>query len=302
MKTTDHTENAETVAASPRVEFSSEVLRQVRQHARSSMSAEICGVLLGNSVDGVTRVAARIEGVGAVEAGANVTFTQETWGHIFRVKDAQHPDLSIVGWYHSHPGFGVFLSEYDIFIHENFFSGAHQVAWVFDPHSDEEGCFGWLGQSVKPLPGVSIRQSLRGQPDDANGAPEAPVTVESRRGKTAPAAPRLLRYATALFWVASVVASLTTGALLRPSFEKVAPQVWHWVRGASPAPPVPAPVRPGPPPAMSAPLPPIAPPPPAVAPPQMRGTGPVPAGGRSAPATAPPAARKKGENHGQPKR
>ena len=298
----DHTDNTEAVAAAPRVEFSSEVLRQVRQHARSSMNAEICGVLLGTSSDGATRVKARIEGVGAVEAGANVTFTQETWGHIFRVKDAQHPDLSIVGWYHSHPGFGVFLSEYDIFIHENFFSGAHQVAWVFDPHSDEEGCFGWVGESVKPLPGVSIRQNLRGQANDANAAPGTPMTAESGRGETVPAAPRRLRCATALFWLASVVASLAAGALLRPSIEKVAPQGWHSIRGASPVPPVPAPVHPGPPPAVSASVPPAAPPPTAVPTPEMRGTAPVPAGGRPAPVPAPTSGRKKGENYGQPKR
>jgi len=36
--------------------------------------------------------------------------------------DAQFADKKIVGWYHSHPGFGIFLSEYDLFIHRNFFT------------------------------------------------------------------------------------------------------------------------------------------------------------------------------------
>jgi proteasome lid subunit RPN8/RPN11 len=294
MKTTDHTDNTETVAAAPRVEFSSEVLRQVRQHARSSMSAEICGVLLGTSSDGATRVTARIEGVGAVEAGTNVTFTQETWGHIFRVKDAQHPELSIVGWYHSHPGFGVFLSEYDIFIHENFFSGAHQVAWVFDPHSDEEGCFGWVGKNVKPLARVSIRQNLRGQADGADAAPVAPRPAKNGREEPVQVAPGRPRLAIGLFLLAWTVASLTVGALLRPSLEKLAPQAWQWIRPASSAAPVPATAVLAPPPASSAQVPPLAAPPTAVPTPEMRRSAPVPGGEKSAPSPAPPAARKKG--------
>jgi len=261
MKTTDNADNAEMSAAAPRVEFSSEVLRQIRQHARRSMSAEICGVLLGTAGDGVTNVIARIEGAGAVEAGTNVTFTQETWEHIFRVKDAEYPELSIVGWYHSHPGFGVFLSEYDIFIHKNFFSGAHQIAWVFDPHSDEEGCFGWVGTSVKPLAGISTRQKLRGLTDDTAGMSGALIPVENGREAVAET-PGRSPSATALFCLALTVVSLAAGALLRPSFDKLAPCAWNWVRTLqSPPASSPAPLRPGPPPAISPPVPPVALPP-----------------------------------------
>ncbi len=40
------------------VTFSTEVLRRVRQHARTSMTAEICGVLIGEIGDGSTQVEA----------------------------------------------------------------------------------------------------------------------------------------------------------------------------------------------------------------------------------------------------
>jgi proteasome lid subunit RPN8/RPN11 len=303
MKATDNTDNIETAVAAPKVEFSSEVLRQIRQHARSSMSAEICGVLLGTSADGATNVIARIEGVGAVEAGTNVTFTQETWEHIFRVKDAQYPDLSIVGWYHSHPGFGVFLSEYDIFIHENFFSGSHQIAWVFDPHSDEEGCFGWVGKSVKPLAGISTRQKLRGQTDDATAALETSILVENGREKAVAQTLGRLSRATALFSLALAVASLAAGALLRPSFDEHAPRARNWIRSLFSPPAVsPPPVRPGPPHALSAPVPPDALPPPAAPSPEMRGRLSAPGGESPAPSPAPTAGRRQSNKHEQPKR
>ena len=161
METAPKTDSPVESATAPRVEFAGSVLQQIRQHARSSMRAEICGVLIGSAADGVTRVTARIVGEGASQGGAHVTFTQDTWEHIYKVKDAEFPSLSIVGWYHSHPGFGIFLSDYDLFIHENFFNALHQVAWVFDPHSDEEGCFGWIGKKVEPLPEVAVIRKHR---------------------------------------------------------------------------------------------------------------------------------------------
>lgn len=155
-----------------RVEFASEVLQQIRQHAGSSMQAEICGVLIGDSGDGVTRVSARIPGEGAAQGGAHVTFTQDAWEHIFKIKDKDFPDASVVGWYHSHPGFGIFLSDYDLFIHGNFFNAPHQVAWVCDPHSNDEGCFGWLGTEVVPLNEVTVIRKENAAQFDAS--PEGP--------------------------------------------------------------------------------------------------------------------------------
>jgi proteasome lid subunit RPN8/RPN11 len=166
METTPKTDSPSTAVTAPRVEFASEVLQQIRQHARTSMDAEICGVLIGSAAGGVTRIAARIPGEGASQGGAHVTFTQDAWEHIYKIKDAEYPSDSIVGWYHSHPGFGIFLSEYDLFIHENFFNAAHQVAWVFDPHSDEEGCFGWIGKKIEPLSEVAVLRKHRQPPPE----------------------------------------------------------------------------------------------------------------------------------------
>ena len=140
----------------PKVNFSDSVLRNIRRHGKTSMHAEICGVLIGREVEGGTQVTACIAGDQAAERGASVTFTQETWEHIYKVKDEKYPDDAMVGWYHTHPGFGIFLSNMDIFIHENFFSAPHQIAWVYDPQSEEEGCFGWKDKEIRRLPQTSI--------------------------------------------------------------------------------------------------------------------------------------------------
>ncbi len=143
--------------ATVRVLMEAEVSRQVRQHGRSSMKAEVCGVLIGREEANTTVIDACISGVNAAQGGAHVTFTQDTWQHIYEVKDKEYPDARIVGWYHSHPGFGVFLSDHDLFIHKNFFSSPNQIAWVYDPHTDEEGCFGWMGEKIEKVEDVSVR-------------------------------------------------------------------------------------------------------------------------------------------------
>jgi proteasome lid subunit RPN8/RPN11 len=148
---------AKALAHPVRVLMESEVARQVRQHSRSSMKAEVCGVLIGREEGALTIVDACIAGANAAQGGAHVTFTQDTWEHIYQVKDKEYPDARIVGWYHSHPGFGVFLSDHDLFIHEHFFSSPQQIAWVYDPHNDEEGCFGWRDKTIAKIDDVAFR-------------------------------------------------------------------------------------------------------------------------------------------------
>lgn len=45
--------------------------------------------------------------------------------------------LRVVGWWHSHPGFGCFLSKTDLHTQEFFFPEIYQVALVVDPIKDE---------------------------------------------------------------------------------------------------------------------------------------------------------------------
>jgi len=142
------------------------VLQFIRQHARSSIDMEICGVLIGKKNTNSTIVNGVIAGKNAAQGGAHVTFTQETWNYIHKERERKYQEKSIVGWYHSHPGFGVFLSEHDLFIHENFFPDPGHIAWVFDPQSDEEGCFGWIDSEIKRLPQFEITQGNDFQEDN----------------------------------------------------------------------------------------------------------------------------------------
>ena len=108
-------------------------------HAKASLEVEVCGVLAGqvctDDEGNFVHVEAVIRGTAASEGGTHVTFTQDTWNAIHKTLERDLPKLKIVGWYHTHPGFGVEFSEMDLFIQRNFFSGPAHLALVTDPLS-----------------------------------------------------------------------------------------------------------------------------------------------------------------------
>ena len=123
------------------------VIEDMRHHGLDNPEVEVCGVLVGNVYrdhDGpYLHILAGIRGEYAGHDKAQVTFTAETWSYIQDEMDQNYPEERIVGWYHTHPGFGVFLSSMDLFIHHHFFNLPWQVAWVYDPFADEAGLYVW---------------------------------------------------------------------------------------------------------------------------------------------------------------
>jgi proteasome lid subunit RPN8/RPN11 len=220
-----HKEN--TTAQAPRVLIDTAVLQQIRQHARSCAKSEVCGILIGSEKGKQVEVEACIAGLNASQGGAHVTFTQDTWEHIYQIKDAEYPDHRMVGWYHSHPGFGVFLSEHDTFIHQNFFAAPLQVAWVYDPDSDEEGCFGWVGKRLERLSEIAITDRKGGEGAGESGKTEPILLLsqndDDREQNTEPSqaaaelSPAWLRWTvTALSYVAVAVLGFALSWYLFP--------------------------------------------------------------------------------------
>jgi proteasome lid subunit RPN8/RPN11 len=121
--------------------------KAIHAHVAADRDNELCGVLLGEALKDkrgpYLMVSAAIPGEHAESQAGQVMFTHETWNHIHKVKDAEYPSLRIVGWYHTHPGFGVFLSPQDEFIHKSFFNEHWQVAFVVDPKAEDEGFLVW---------------------------------------------------------------------------------------------------------------------------------------------------------------
>ncbi len=186
------------------------VLEEVRRHGQQDTSREQGGILVGTVASSQDKVYVNVEAVIAAPQTrakrTSITFTHDSWAHINQVKDSDYPDQDIVGWYHTHPGFGIFLSDYDTFIHRNFFPAAWQVALVIDPLSDESGFFVWKGNEIIPRKQYNVFSPLV--------APAKPVAAEPAPLPADLVAPPMPRRASIVTVVVLLVLALQVVTLL----------------------------------------------------------------------------------------
>lgn len=145
-----------------KVYFYEAVINSIANYSKTDLSRELGGVLLGDyrEEDGCYMVTVK-ERINALytEAGvSNIKFTHDTWDNISQIKEEKYPDLKIVGWFHTHPGFGIFLSDYDNFIQKNFFNELWSIAYVVDPMQNKDGVFGWSNGKIFRIPGRFVNE------------------------------------------------------------------------------------------------------------------------------------------------
>lgn len=134
----------------------------IERHALSDMSVELGGIVLGKECfddetgEPFVWITEAIEAKHYENTQASFTYTHDAWEEITRERDRRFPDLDIVGWYHTHPDFGVFLSSHDMFIQQHFFSQPLQVAYVVDPVRQTRGFFQWRDGQMAAVRGFHL--------------------------------------------------------------------------------------------------------------------------------------------------
>ncbi len=110
-------------------------------HSTSEMDDEVGGALVGlwcrdrDSDEQFVVVQHMLPARHTRQGSAYLTFTQDTIVQFHEDLEARHIGRRIVGWYHTHPRMGIFLSHYDTWLHNNFFPEPWQVALVVEPHT-----------------------------------------------------------------------------------------------------------------------------------------------------------------------
>lgn len=150
----------ETEYGDVKVYIHQDVLRKITDFSSSDKTRELGGILVGDYGVVLGKETVLISGYIVAEhtdaTAASLTFTHESWEQIHRERERNYPDKRIVGWHHTHPGYGIFLSSYDEFIHQNFFNLKWQIAMVVDPKSGETGLFEWKGDRLAKLEGYYL--------------------------------------------------------------------------------------------------------------------------------------------------
>ena len=140
--------------------LASDTLYDMLGHGSLETRREVGGVLVGEFAVSPRGPVTRVEDIIIADTNqaslTHVTFTHDAWDRIHEALGRRDDGVRIVGWYHTHPGFGPFLSAHDLFIHENFFADRLQVALVLDPVQNLFGVFGWRGDKVERYQGCYL--------------------------------------------------------------------------------------------------------------------------------------------------
>uniref|UniRef100_A0A4W6CWU3 COP9 signalosome complex subunit 5 n=1 Tax=Lates calcarifer TaxID=8187 RepID=A0A4W6CWU3_LATCA len=138
--------DAPAVDTAEQVYISSLALLKMLKHGRAGVPMEVMGLMLGEFVDDYT---VRVIDVFAMpQSGTGVSV--EAVDPVFQakmldmLKQTGRPEM-VVGWYHSHPGFGCWLSGVDINTQQSFEALSERaVAVVVDPIQSVKGKVDWI--------------------------------------------------------------------------------------------------------------------------------------------------------------
>ncbi|MEG4634221.1 Mov34/MPN/PAD-1 family protein [Microcoleus sp. AR_TQ3_B6] len=120
---------------------------QLIQHLSIDPYNETGGVLVGQAYlcpdtkNYYTEIVGSIAAPYTVGNRVHFQFTPECWQAILNNQKQDFPGTTIVGWYHSHPGHGIFLSGTDLNTQRLCFKQIWQIAVVYDPLRREIGYF-----------------------------------------------------------------------------------------------------------------------------------------------------------------
>lgn len=150
----------------PEVRIDAGIHREIEEFTKRDRSCECFGLLLGsvvgesgNRVIHVTAIAPAFHVEGT---RTSVKVSLDSWESLLSIRDQQYADLRVLGWFHSHAGWGVFLSDPDVFIQSNFFPHPNMLAFVLDPYTGKDGFFCWNDGKL----GLCPTYGLVGTPQD----------------------------------------------------------------------------------------------------------------------------------------
>ncbi len=120
---------------------------QMVEHVNQDKNIECGGILVGypfqdqEAQETFVVIVGIIPDISSNRSVVHFTVTPDTISRTRQILEKDFPELIAVGWYHSHPGHGVFLSAQDMTIVQGIYSETWNIAWVIDPVRNTEGIF-----------------------------------------------------------------------------------------------------------------------------------------------------------------
>lgn len=150
----------ERVEENKNIYISQETYKEIHEFTKNKTVNESGGMLIGTVIEefGKTNIVIHgfVEAKFSEGTPTTLKFTHETWEYVHGEINKKYENAQIVGWIHTHPDFGIFLSEYDKFIQQNFFKEDYQIAYVVDPIQHIEGFYFWINEKIEKCKGFYI--------------------------------------------------------------------------------------------------------------------------------------------------
>jgi 26S proteasome regulatory subunit N11 len=133
--------DAPMVDTAEKVHISSLALLKMLKHGRAGVPMEVMGLMLGEFIDDYTVEVIDVFSMPQSGTGVSVEAVDPVFQTkmIDMLKQTNRPEM-VVGWYHSHPGFGCWLSGVDVNTAQSFEQlNSRAVAVVVDPIQSVKG-------------------------------------------------------------------------------------------------------------------------------------------------------------------
>jgi proteasome lid subunit RPN8/RPN11 len=131
------------------IDCSDALMEKIEAHCFSRVDVEVGGFLVGKVEEGKSIVTHVLIAKNTAAQSAQLTFTNKTWETAWAEMSEIGKDAKLIGWFHSHPNFGVFLSDYDKFIQNEFFKEDGMITIVVDPIQGKKGWFVSVNKDVR---------------------------------------------------------------------------------------------------------------------------------------------------------
>lgn len=153
----------------------SETLGKILQHCKSQVPYEAIGFLVGKDYSWLGKMYVQIDGAifgKTLASQVRVEFDEGVMGEIVTELRQKYSGKKVVGWYHSHPGYGCFMSSTDIETQKACFREPYHIALVVDPIQELVDFFK-LQEDGQTYRQASFREFKPARQEDTQGARSA---------------------------------------------------------------------------------------------------------------------------------
>jgi len=156
-------ENAKLIGESPtglKIYLEDYVYTYLYKYAKFYRGEERAAALIGTFMEDSGQMCAVISGAVQIppetKGETGELFLETHLEEIQKQMEKYFPDKELMGWMHTQPGYGIFLTTQDLLIQKKYFKEAFQTLMIIDPIEDMDAFFAWEREELRSVKGYYL--------------------------------------------------------------------------------------------------------------------------------------------------